>query len=292
MIDSQIKKLIESAEIAGEKFFINVSSRFASSVTGRKYGQNTGNSLEYMDHREYQPGDDIRHIDWNALARSDKLTVKLFREETTPHVDIFLDGSRSMGVKGTEKAAGLWAIFSLLKTTAINSGFSVKPWMVKDFCRPIQPSNLPILLWPDKNLDFTGNPGKTLIDAPPTMKSKSIRFLISDLFWLAEPMKILQQLADQASILVIIQLVSRFDLNPELQGNIRLIDSETGNYIELVSNSESLRNYKDNFSRHQEYWKRCCTKFGAVYSLMVAEEFIKDFFPEDLLKSEVLTSWS
>ena len=38
----------------------------------------TGESMEFMDHREYQPGDDLRRLDWAAYARSDKMIVKLY----------------------------------------------------------------------------------------------------------------------------------------------------------------------------------------------------------------------
>ena len=56
-----------------------------------------------MDHREYQPGDDLRRLDWAAYARSDKMIVKLYRQEVCPHLDVVIDGSRSMALEGTQK---------------------------------------------------------------------------------------------------------------------------------------------------------------------------------------------
>ncbi len=67
-----------------------------AALMGDMSGRGTGSSIEYQDRKNYVPGDDIRHIDWRAYARSDKLTVKLYREEITPRVDIIADTSLSM----------------------------------------------------------------------------------------------------------------------------------------------------------------------------------------------------
>jgi uncharacterized protein (DUF58 family) len=63
------------------------------------------------------PGDDIRHVDWSAYARSDHLMVRLYREEISPRTDILLDASRSMRTGGAAKsrvARQLTALFALL----------------------------------------------------------------------------------------------------------------------------------------------------------------------------------
>src|SRR5262247_1012453 len=70
---------------------------------GERLGSGTGSSLEFQDYREYTPGDDLRHVDWSAYARSEVLTVRLYREEVAPRIDLVLDVSRSMGV--TEQKA-------------------------------------------------------------------------------------------------------------------------------------------------------------------------------------------
>jgi uncharacterized protein (DUF58 family) len=79
-----------------------------SSTRGDFLGKRTGASLEFADHRSYNPGDDIRTVDWNLLARLDKIFVKLFKEEINLYIYILLDCSRSM-VYG-EPAKLLYAI--------------------------------------------------------------------------------------------------------------------------------------------------------------------------------------
>ncbi|HWG42699.1 MAG TPA: DUF58 domain-containing protein [Gemmataceae bacterium] len=68
-------------------------------LTGRHRSPYHGFSVEYLDHRAYTPGDDLRSIDWKILARTDKYHVKLFEDETNLRAHILLDCSKSMAFK-------------------------------------------------------------------------------------------------------------------------------------------------------------------------------------------------
>ena len=65
-------------------------------LTGRHRSPYHGFSVEYLDHRAYTPGDEIRNLDWKVLARTDKYFVKLFEDETNLRAYILLDCSASM----------------------------------------------------------------------------------------------------------------------------------------------------------------------------------------------------
>jgi uncharacterized protein (DUF58 family) len=71
-------------------------------LTGRHRSPYHGFSVEYLDHRAYTPGDDLRTIDWKILARTDKYHVKLFEDETNLRAHILLDCSKSMAFKSGE----------------------------------------------------------------------------------------------------------------------------------------------------------------------------------------------
>lgn len=287
-MNKKLQKAINSGELAGQRYYLNLSSRFQGNSGGTKFGHNTGNSLEYLDHRQYQPGDDIRHIDWNAMARSDKVTVKLYREEITPHLDLLIDLSSSMGLENSSKGEALWEMTSLLKTASMNGSYTTSSWILKDRCQKVLPPNLPITKWPNSNFDFKGNSGESLVSFPPKLKPKGVRILISDLFWDEEPTRILQTLSEQASTLIIIHLLSRKDIEPDIEGNVRLLDSETGETIEFMASKKIINEYKASLERHIDYWKSCCNKFGAVYSMCLAEDFHETNVPEDLIKLEIL----
>src|SRR6267378_3081411 len=59
-----------------------------------------GLSVEFTEHRAYQPGDELRYLDWRMMARSDRLFVKQFEEETNLRAMILVDASRSMAWRG------------------------------------------------------------------------------------------------------------------------------------------------------------------------------------------------
>src|SRR5690349_12574511 len=98
-----LREYLNEGERAGQRYVLGLPRQTPRGTTGVALAQRAGSSLEFKDHRDYQAGDDLRHIDWNAFARSDQLSVKLFREEISPHVDVVLDGSRSMALEGTAK---------------------------------------------------------------------------------------------------------------------------------------------------------------------------------------------
>ena len=70
-----------------------VPSTALSGGAGDRMGRGTGASLEFTDFRDYVAGDDLRHVDWRAYARTDGLKVRLFRDEVAPHLDLVLDVS-------------------------------------------------------------------------------------------------------------------------------------------------------------------------------------------------------
>jgi uncharacterized protein (DUF58 family) len=69
-------------------------------LTGLHRSPRRGFSVEFAEHRAYQPGDELRYVDWKVLARNDRLYVKQFEEETNLRAMVVLDASKSMGWSG------------------------------------------------------------------------------------------------------------------------------------------------------------------------------------------------
>src|SRR5690606_35539342 len=88
---AQVERLAEQYQIALPR---DLNSPRAGELSGRR----AGSSVEYQDRKDFAPGDDLRHVDWRGFARSDRMTVKLYREEIMPRVDIVVDGSASMEI--------------------------------------------------------------------------------------------------------------------------------------------------------------------------------------------------
>ncbi len=86
-------------EILGRLGRVSVAARQAveSLLSGQHRSLARGLSLEFAGHRPYQAGDDLRHLDWKVWARTDRLDIKVFEEETRLRATLVLDASGSMG---------------------------------------------------------------------------------------------------------------------------------------------------------------------------------------------------
>ena len=87
-----------TAAISRCEFFAR--SRKTGFITGRHRSPKKGNSVEFAEHRQYMPGDDIRTLDWKVFARKDRLYVRQYEEETNLRTTILLDASGSMAYAG------------------------------------------------------------------------------------------------------------------------------------------------------------------------------------------------
>lgn len=98
---STIEELI-GPNLAARLDRLDVISRkmFAGKLPGERRSKRRGQSVEFDDYRQYHPGDDLRHIDWNVYARLDKLFIKLFQAEEDLAVHVVLDASPSMDAGG------------------------------------------------------------------------------------------------------------------------------------------------------------------------------------------------
>ena len=97
---------------------------------GEYAGLGVGSSLDFQDHRNYFPGDDPRHINWQAYARTGDYTLKLFREEVRPVVEIVFDVSGSMFAV-PEKATRALELFTFCQAAAEKSGAASQLYLVK-----------------------------------------------------------------------------------------------------------------------------------------------------------------
>ena len=134
-------------------------------------GKRPGSSLEFIDHREYQPGDDLRRIDWGGFARSDKLTVKLYRDEVSPHLDVVIDGSRSMALEDSPKARATLGLAAVFATAASNVGYAHTAWIAGDGCRQVDNGTDRPSIWDGLRFDISRRFVKVICQASPVMAS-------------------------------------------------------------------------------------------------------------------------
>jgi uncharacterized protein (DUF58 family) len=285
--DECLSYLIEG-ERAGMRYALEPPRASSAALAGLHLGRQAGASLEFRDHRDYQPGDDLRRIDWNAFARSDRLTVKLYREEISPHLDVVLDGSRSMALEATAKARAAVGMVAAFAVAAENAGYSHNAWLARERIEPVVNASSRPALWRSLALDFSGDPAEALTRTSPGFRRQGMRVLISDLLWLGEPTAVLQSLAHGAASLVVAQTLASVDADPPERGRVRLLDSETDERREIFIDDGAIRRYRDALARHQQNWHRACRQIGAVMVNIIAEEVVADWNLEALVKAGVL----
>jgi uncharacterized protein (DUF58 family) len=273
---------------AASRYGLAAPRRAPQGTAGSQLGRLAGESMEFMDHREYQPGDDLRRLDWAAYARSDKMIVKLYRHEVCPHLDLVVDGSRSMALPGTEKGRATVALAAAVLTAADNSGYTRRAYLTGRGCRPIAEGRSPDS-WQDWSLDAVESPAESFRSLPPAWRAWGVRVIVSDLLWLGDPLELLLAVAESASAVYIIQVLAADDVSPPHQGNHRLVDSESDNAEELFLDATAIARYRGKLQRHCENWRQAARQTGAVFVPLVAEELCRTWDLSPLVEAGMLT---
>ena len=271
-MDAALRTALREGEQLGVRYALQIPQVAASGWTGSRSGRRAGSSIDFQDYREYQPGDDLRFIDWGIYSRSDRLVVKLFREEVTPHLDLILDGSASMNLVDTAKPAALAQLAALLATAAANAQCTQAVWLSGDGFQRLPDDTLPPSAWDKLALDSRRTPEQSFEILPPRLRRLGVRVLISDLLWPGNPVATLRRLREGAAALFVIQLLAREDMTPPEHGNLRVVDSETGAESEIYVDSAVAKQYADNLAQLQQSWDDACRQCGAHLTTLVAED--------------------
>jgi len=282
------QQYLAAGERAGCRYALATPRRLPLGAAGMHQGGRSGSSLEFKEHRDYQPGDDLRHVDWNAYARSDQLIVKLFHEEVNPRLDVVLDGSRSMALAGSAKARAALGLAALFTTAAANAGFCHSTWLTRAGFHFVGGSDGRPSGWETIAFDDRSDPAEALSRQPPAWRPRGIRVLLSNLLWMGDPLLFLALVAERATAVIVVQILAQADVDPPDRGSLRLTDVETEQVHELLIDGAVLRRYRAALDQHQQLWHLACRQVGAVLTTVVAERVVRDWRLEELVAAEVL----
>ncbi len=287
-MDETFRQYLIEGENAGMRYGIGTLRNVQRVLIGSQLGNRSGSSLEFMDHREYIPGDDLRRIDWNAFARSDKLSIKLYRDEVNPHLDIIIDCSGSMALTDSKKAQATLSLAAIFAQAACNSDYTFTAWQVRDVCEKVLNGSDRPQTWDGIAFDSDVICPESLRRQIPAWRPRGMRVLLSDLFWLGNPHETLSMLTDRASVVFVVQVLAQADINPPQRGNVRLRDCETGGIKEIFIDATAEKRYKQNLAQHQYNWNRGCKQTGAVMTTVVAEQIVQHWKLDELIMAEIL----
>ena len=258
-----------------------VRGRASGGAGGTRRSRNTGSSAEFSDYREYIPGDDIRRIDWNALARFDRLFQKLFMEEQESAVTVLLDGSASMGDKWEAARQAAEALGYL----ALTGGDRLRVICLREDGDRRSPvlSGRQAYARLEQFLDTCAPEGggdlneKILrLDALP----KGLCFLVSDCYTDGGPGRGLDALRYRKQECAVIQVLSAEELDPALEGALRLTDSESGGTVNLLADREALDRYRKALEQFLEKIRECCFRREVPCCLLNAgKNFEEEWIP-------------
>ncbi len=277
-----------AGEHAGMRYRVETPRQALAGRAGVRSGVRTGVSLDFSDYREYYPGDDLRTLDWGVYARTDKLTVKLFHEEVSPHVDIIVDGTASMALADTEKARGAAWMAAMLWTAARNGECTARAWLLGDRVDPLGETTRRPGEWETMSFGSSSDPQRMLAAAGPVWKRRGLRFLVSDLFWEGEPTQAVRKLSGDAAQLVVVQLLAKGDVEPPPRGRWRLSSEESSGFLDLFVDAGAQARYRAALAQHQAAWRDACRQCGAIFLTVVAEDVLAEGRVEGLERSGVL----
>lgn len=242
-------------------------------AAGARLGAGAGESIEFMEHRAYEPGDDLRRIDWAVYARTDQLIVRRFRAENSPRVDILIDASRSMDLEGSRKARATVAVAAACAEAAARSGLRPRIHRAAQEAR-----ELPGAPQSFAALDFDARSGQAPSLTGLGRGRPAVRILITDLMFRAEPRATLTPLLGPgAAAASIICILGRSDRDPSVLKGRRLVDRESGERSTLEVTDRALAEYRERLNRHLASWSTTARALGIAFCELDAD----DAFSED-----------
>ncbi len=267
--DSLLEHSLIAGAALGSRFRLSLLASPRGGRAGMRLGRGVGSSLEFEEYRDYQPGDDVRRLDWGVYARTDRLVLRTQREEVSPRLDLFVDVSRSMGIP-QEKGAAAWRLAAALAAAADAAGLQVVAWRVAQGAARLAPAGASALAWAPLDLDGIGAPPDGLRAVPP-LPHGGVRLLLTDLLFPGEPDVVLRSFAAGAQAAAVIQLAVRSETAPELGGELRLRDVETGAAADLLVDGSVVAAYVQARARHLERWEESCRRHGVMRVELDAE---------------------
>jgi uncharacterized protein (DUF58 family) len=248
-------------------------SRVWRGQAGEFSGGGTGSSLDFQDHRAYSPGDDPRHINWQAYARTGSYTMKLFREEVRPVVDLILDASESMFFDPA-KAARTAEIFYLIAESSQAVGASLSLHAVRgDACLTLDPASLRSHRWLEAARALPATDAARAPDlAKLPLRANAIRVFLSDLLFPGDPEPILRHLGLRHGSLVVFSPYLESEARPAWAGNYEFIDPERKSQHPHRIEPATLRRYLEAYANHFDLWKQHARRHQAAFARIPAEE--------------------
>ena len=251
-------------------------------VAGLHKSPDFGFSLEFAEYRAYTPGDDLRHVDWNLFARTERCYLKRYRGETNSQLTVLLDASNSMKYSShavTKMDYARYMAASLLYLSIHNqrdpAGLIVFDDEVRNYIRPSTRQGQLYRLMagleqaePAARTDF----GKPMKHFQEFLRRRGIVLVISDFYEQPETIvKAIEPLRFHGSEVVLFHVLDPKEIYPELKGPSILVDLETDQKLEVIPDYVKTQ-YRAKMDDHLEQMKERTQAAGMGYHLLTTDK--------------------
>ncbi|NQZ58299.1 MAG: DUF58 domain-containing protein [Lentisphaeraceae bacterium] len=255
-------------------YVINPKGIVEGNVAGAHKSPFHGFSVEFAGHREYMPGDDTKHIDWNVYYKRDKYFIKQYEAETNMVSQIFLDGSESMRFKSQDVSKLDYAAYLAVSLTYLITGArdSMGLGVFNDrLVEYLPPSNSLQTVYKMNSILEEMTPakkttmGKSMCDFAQRLGRRELVIVISDC--LVRPDELhdgLSRLRYDNHEVVLFHIMDPQEVDFDLQGTIRFKGMEGAG--DLKMDAQRVRqSYIKKFKEHRHRIMEVCEKNRTEY---------------------------
>ena len=257
---------------------------FRGRVKGERRSLRRGHSVEFCDYRAYGVGDDLRYVDWNIYGRLDRLHVKLFVDEEDLCLHLIVDASALMDFGTPTKldcavrlaaALGFVGLMNLERV-----GVGVLRERVAEGWPPTRGRHQVGTL-----LDFLGGVepvggtglNEALVNYATRSRQAGLAVIISDLLDPAGYEAGVRALLERRFDVHLVHVLAPEEMNPEIGGDLRLLDRETGEARELSMDGDAMRAYRERLRQFLERAETFCRTKEIGYHRLTSDSSVEDF---------------
>jgi uncharacterized protein (DUF58 family) len=245
---------------------------FAGRLRAERRTKKSGSGVEFADHRDYQPGDDFRYLDWNVYQRFDKLLVRLFEEEEDLAIFFVLDASASMAFGGGEKlrygkkvcaALAYVGLANLDRVSLVTTADQVMDRMPETRGKARIFKVFRFLR--EARADGTTDLGDAMKTFVAQNKRRGLVVLVSDLYDPHGFEKGINVLRYNKFDPFVVHVVDPAEARPKLHGDVLVYDCETGDEREVTVTAKVLSRFAEAHAHYLSDVERFCATRQVPY---------------------------
>ena len=275
-----------------ERLTIRWQRSFSGLVGGHNPSRFSGGGQEFLDHRQFHQGDDLRAVNWRAYMRLDKMFLKMFQIEPRVPIRLLLDTSASMAAGDGSKflyarqLAAALAYVGLVRHDMISiHPFSSHLGEGKRTGGGRHQFSTSLKYFESLKASGRTDFAAVVREFISTFGQRGLLIVISDFLDEADCERAIQYLGDFGHELFIIQLWTKQDRTPPWSGELELEDGETGNVVKLQFDDAARRSYTANFDQFTERIEQLANRNNGKYVGVSTEVPLDDIVFGSLIRA-------